>query len=456
MRAMSSLPALLGLLLAALAVPSAAQTGLQIQSTSGELAIASSAAVEPFDTEAAAIIQYDDGEADSNLGGGPAVRTFELAMRFDSIGGTDVTLGGVDVCLQQVGSDPKIRYEVVVWAADGAGSTPGTELAHYAAVAEGVTSTPSFHSTSFNYPLTTSTVYIGVRYAPAADPDFRFCIDNDGATVHPGYYRFEEASAWTGIPTIIPAYNALMFRAYIYTPGVFLESLLVPSYRVDTLNPSGTTTLYAVRNLTDSAVTAHLEYFDVSGTSQRADSITLDPNDTQTVNVRDVAGLAADLDGYARGYVEISTAGDPHQTPVLGGDFFQVDVADNFATGDKLVRSSTDLCTESSIRFLAFPSAGSGTRLAVWLVNPRGAGLGDPASFTVQAFDENGTPQGSSFSIHTADKTLELEAADFAGALAFGFLRFDFSASNGGVVYSEAQAEGRYSIGMTNQCYEAP
>ncbi len=79
--------------------------------------------------------------------------------------------------------------------------------------------------------------------------------------------------------------------------------------------------------------------------------------------MRDVAGLPADLDGYARGYVEISTAGDPHQTPVLGGDFFQVDVADNFATGDKLVRRSTDLCTRSSIRFLTFPFAGSGTRL---------------------------------------------------------------------------------------------
>ena len=65
MRAMSTVPALLGLILAALAVPSAAQTGLQMQASSGEVAIPSSAAVEPFDTEAAAIIQYDDGEADT-------------------------------------------------------------------------------------------------------------------------------------------------------------------------------------------------------------------------------------------------------------------------------------------------------------------------------------------------------------------------------------------------------
>ncbi len=456
MRAMSTLPALFALALAALAVPSSGQADLRVRPAGGEVAISSSAAVEPFDTEAAAIIQYDDGEVDNYVYGAPTVRTLELAMRFDGIGGTDVTLGGLDVCLHQTGSDAKIRFEVVVWAADGPGGTPGAELAHYAAVADGVTAVPSFHSTSFNYPLTTSTVYLGVRYSPIADPDFQFCFDEDGATVHPAYYRSEESGSWPGLPPIFPSYNALMFRAYIYTPGVFLESLLVPSYRVDTLSPSGTSTLYAVRNLTGSAVTANVEYFDVFGTSQLTDSITLDPDETQTVNVRDIAGLSADFDGYARGYIEISTAGDPHQTPVLGGDFFQVDVADNFATGDKLVRSSTDLCTESSIRFLAFPFAGSGTRLAVWIVNPRGAGLGDPASFTVQVFDENGNPQGSSFSVHTANKTLELSASDFAGALAFGFLRFDFSASNGGVVYSEAQAEGRFSVGMTGQCYETP
>ncbi len=274
--------------------------------------------------------------------------------------------------------------------------------------------------------------------------------------MHPAYYRFEDSGSWSELPPILPSYNALMFRAYIYTPGVFLESLLVPSYRVDTLSPSGTSTLYAVRNLTDSTVTANVEYFDVAGTSQLTDSITLDPNETQTVNVRDVVGLAADFDGYARGYVEISTAGDPHQTPVLGGDFFQVDVADNFATGDKLVRSSTDLCTESSIRFLAFPSAGSGTRLAVWIVNPRVrvsvTRRRSPCRSSTRTEIRKAPPSPST----PRAKTLELQAADFAGALAFGFLRFDFSASNGGVVYSEAQAEGRYSVGMTGQCYEAP
>lgn len=44
------------------------------------------------------------------------------------------------------------------------------------------------------------------------------------------------------------------------------------------------------------------------------------------------------------------------------GDFFQVDVAENFATGDRLVRPA-NVCTDASIRFLDF---GGGTRLTIW------------------------------------------------------------------------------------------
>jgi len=454
MRTMSRLSALLAF---ALAAPAAPQTGLQVQPASGDEASPSATAFTSLLPEAAAIIQYDDGEADTYVFGSASSKTLELMMRFDNIGGADVTLGGLDVCMRQTGSDSKVRFEVVVWTADGPGGAPGSELAHYAAVADGVTATPSFHSTSFSYPLTAhSTVYLGVRYNPIVDPTFAFCTDLDGATVHPAYFRYNETGAWADLSAAVPSYNALMFRAYVYTPGVFLESLLVPFYRVDTLTPGGTTTLYAVRNLTGASVTADVEYFDVLGNSLRNDSISLGPNDTQTINVRDVAGLPAGIDGYASGYIEISTAGDPHQTPVLGGDFFQVDVAGNLATGDKLVRRSTDLCDEGSIRFLTFPFAGSGTRLTVWLVNPQGAGPGAPSSFDLQIFDESGIPQGAPIGVVTASHALQLDAAAFTSGLAFGFMRFDFGDSNGGVVYSEAQTDGRFSVGMMGQCYEAP
>ena len=103
MRASSRLSVLFAL---ALSVPASAQTGLQVQPARGEAVLPSSADGSLL-PEAAAIIIYDDGEADTTVSGASSFDTFELMMRFDSILGTDVTLGGVDVCMQQSGSDSK-------------------------------------------------------------------------------------------------------------------------------------------------------------------------------------------------------------------------------------------------------------------------------------------------------------------------------------------------------------
>ena len=74
----------------------------------------------------------------------------------------------------------------------------------------------------------------------------------------------------------------------------------------------------------------------------------------------------------------------------------------------------------------------------------------------LQAFDEAGNPHGPLIGILTDQHSLELEASDFAGGLSFGSLHFNFTNSSGGVAYSEAQAGGRFSVGMTGQCHEAP
>lgn len=412
----------------------------------------------PLTGKAVGIVQYDDGESDVGYVD-PGRATTELAMLFDNVGGPDVTLGSVDVCLYQTGADPKIRYEVVVWAADGPGGAPGTELATEAAVATGVTSTATFDSTTFNFPLTETNVYIGVRWHPIVDPAFAFCVDRDGigGAVQPGYYRANETGAWAPVQLAYsdPDYNALMFRAVLFTPGVVVENLLVPFFRVDTTDPAGTTTLFAVRNLTDAHVSAGIEYFTVQGVSQRIDDVMLGPHDTVTVNVRDIPGLATAMDGFSRGYVEISTAGNPDMTPVLAGDFFQVDVGNDFATGDRLVRQ-IQLCTDASVRVLKFPLPGSGTVLKVWLTSPRGNGGGDPPSFTVQAYDEDGNAVGAPIPVKTGNHALAYDAATFSAGLAFGTLHFDFSNSGGGMVYAESSVQGRFSVGVTAQCDEMP
>jgi hypothetical protein len=160
------------------------------------------------------------------------------------------------------------------------------------------------------------------------------------------------------------------------------------------------------------------------------------------------------MDGFARGYVEITTAGNPDMTPVLGGDYFQVDVGNDFATGDQLARQ-IELCNHASIRALEFPLPGSGTRLTIWIANPRGVGGGDPPSFSVQAYDEDGNAIGGLTTVKTTLHALDLDASLFTG-LAFSTLRFDFSNSFGGTVYAEASVQGRFSVGVSSQCDELP
>lgn len=452
----SSLATILVSLSLGLAVPLSAQPFARTERVPG------GATVEPAPghgvaEKAAFIAQYDDGVAD--FFSRQSATTFEVAMLFENVGGPDVTLGAVQFCWKQDGGDPMIRYEVVLWAPDGPGGAPGTELAKFAAVATGVSPAAAFYSTNLNYPLAAEDVYIGVRYNPVVDPMYTWCVDDDGlggAPAQPAYFRAEEAGSWNGLSTFIGLadYKALMVRAALSTPGVFAETLYVPFFLVDTTDPAGTTTLFAVRNLTGDGVTADVEYFTRTGASQGTATLALDPFDTVTVNLRDVPGLAASPDGLARGYVQILTAGNPDMTPVLAGDYFQVDVGDNFATGDKLVRQ-IELCDVASIRFLEFPVPGSGTRLTVWIANPRGTGGADPPSFTVQAYDEDGNLVGGAIPVKTSRHALEFDATDFT-ALAFGTLKFDFGNSFGGTVYAEASAQGRFSVGVSSQCDELP
>jgi len=431
------------------------QPAAQVERGWGDVAVLPPASTQE---EAAYVAFYDDGAWDWLLSSG--MTTVETNMLFQNLGGPDVTLGGIDFCWRQTGGDTKIRYEVVIWAANGPGGTPGTELAKFAAVATGVTATPTFYHASFSYPLTVSDVYIGVRYNPAVDQGFWFCVDDDGlggmTLAHPGYFRFNETGGWSHLSTFGAGitYNALMIRAFVSTPGVFAEILGVPYFLVDETSGVGTTTLFAVRNLTGSPVSADVEYYTTGGASQRTETFNLGPYDTQTVNIRDVPGLAIGMDGFARGYVLVTTAGEPDMTPVLAGDFFQVDVGNNFATGDKLFRM-IQRCTIATVRALKFPLPDSGTVLKLWIANPRGTGSGDPASFTVQAFDENGNPVMGMTSVKTTRHALEFDASVFTG-LSFATLRFDFTNSGGGVVYAEASTQGRFSVGVSSQCNEIP
>jgi hypothetical protein len=231
--------------------------------------------------------------------------------------------------------------------------------------------------------------------------------------------------------------------------GACSEIQVLPFYLADTSDESGVNTLFAVRNLTEQEVVANIDYFALSGEKQLGTSHPLGPRETITVGIRDVP-IPVDPDGFRRGFVRVVAPGRADGVQVLGGDFFQVDTLNNFATGDELLRRD---CSEASIRFLDF---GSGTRLLVYLTQPRGDAVEvDPPSFTVLAYDEAGQALGPAVPFWSADNALEIAASDITPEL-FGTLRFDFANALGGAVYAEYSAEGRFSVGTAGECEDAP
>lgn len=231
--------------------------------------------------------------------------------------------------------------------------------------------------------------------------------------------------------------------------GACSEIQVLPFHLADVTGGSGINTLLAVRNLTAQEVLADVGFYALSGERRFSPGFALGAFETETLSVRDQP-LSVDADGFTRGFVRVVTAGNFDGSPVLAGDFFQVDTLNNFATGNRLLRK---VCRDASIRFLDF---GSGTRLLVYLTQPRGGDPAvDPPSFTVRAVDEAGVALGPAVPFWSADHALEIAASDVA-PVPFGSLRFDFTNSLGGAVYAEYSAEGRFSVGAAGECEDEP
>lgn len=225
------------------------------------------------------------------------------------------------------------------------------------------------------------------------------------------------------------------------------DVLFVPFYDVDTFDPAGTTTLYAIRNITSQPIELDIRYLSPTATILRNDFPTVPARGTLTVNVRDVPGLPIDGSGRAQGYIGILLHSMEPQPNNLIGDYLQVDVGNNFATGERMP-SFIDLCPEQQIRFLDF---GTGTELRFLIGNPQGADpMTDPPTMTVTPVGENGTVFPST-DVYTTQFALALSASDFTSQH-FGTLIFDFSNAGGGMVYGEYSAGGKFSVGLNSAC----
>ncbi len=222
------------------------------------------------------------------------------------------------------------------------------------------------------------------------------------------------------------------------------QALLVPGFVTDVDNPEGATTLYSVRNTTDEMVRIDVTYHDerIAGEPLRTNVFTLEPRQTLTRDVRtDLSGLGVN-GGFATGLISIT------DTEVgasrLEGDYFRIDWGNDFATGDRLVRTDY-YCPQQEVRFVDFEN---GSRLRILLARPQGPAT---PSFSYTAVNEAGTivVEGDFF---TSDHVTTIDVKDLVPGHSFGTLVFDFSNSIGGFVTAEYSAFERFSVELNGVC----
>ena len=229
--------------------------------------------------------------------------------------------------------------------------------------------------------------------------------------------------------------------------------LLLPYFEVDAVG-STDTTLIGLQNVSLIGTTnATIQYFDAFGNNVATEAgIAVNGAGVYTRNLRDVAGLPTEADGYKRGFAIVSASGP------LSGDYFQVDPVNAFASGSRLV-DQNDRCFVYGVRFLAGGAFTGGTQFHLYVDSPLGIGASDPptASFTISA--EDGTVFGD-VAIRTDRNTNSFSIGDVLRALpgstgpVFGSAIVAISASAGyGLLDAQYSADGLYSVGLPASCH---
>lgn len=218
------------------------------------------------------------------------------------------------------------------------------------------------------------------------------------------------------------------------------DVLLVPYFEADRRDPHGVSTLFAVHNETGREVQVRILYLTVIGAEQRAEELTLASHATRTINLRDVPGLETDADGVARGLVVLgAVGGGGDSSDLLSGDFFFVDPAIDYATGNTLLNMSLDdagneFCAEWGTRFMRGGSFGGASVFRFVVDVPAGGQEMDPPTAVGTVYGEDGTPV-QSFEIRTDSHTFRLTSADLAPeSVPFGSLSVRFPGTEGALL----------------------
>ncbi len=239
--------------------------------------------------------------------------------------------------------------------------------------------------------------------------------------------------------------------------GTVGAQLLLPFFTVDTVNPNGPTTFWAIRNETTSDLDLVVSYYTTDGVLQRAVAVDdLGRKAVLTANVRTAVtdySLAIDpTTDFASGYATIATVGDE---AVIHGDYFLLNDGSNFASGSRLVNidptsNGNDLCTRFSMRFLDSALVfDSGTLYTIWVT--------ESSTLAYSIYDEAGGDPQLANSIAVVAGVTQISASDLMIAgldLEFGAIEFQFSGGVIGHISAVLDAFGRYSVGYEATCLD--
>jgi hypothetical protein len=239
------------------------------------------------------------------------------------------------------------------------------------------------------------------------------------------------------------------------------DQLMVPMFKINRTSATAETTLIAVRNVSDQPHAVVISYFvdhvfSAAVLPDHVETFSLAAEATRTINLRDRPQLTGGQgnDAIIRGWVLVEH-GDAGTGDVLSADYFRVDDAQNFATGERMVDvDASYTCTVWDLRYVAGGAFSGGTRLEVFIDTP--LGFATP-SFAVNFFDEPGNPLGT-VTVSTTLQVVELNVAQLLDLLPgspspFGAMEIDFQpGTNGGLVRASYRAQGQFSVGLDGTC----
>lgn len=235
--------------------------------------------------------------------------------------------------------------------------------------------------------------------------------------------------------------------------------LLLPYFESNFTAVGGIETLFSVRNQDTALVDVVIRYYEVNRPTnpQLVETITLRPKQTSTHSIR-LKNVIRDADGFARGYVFIEA-----DRPVITGDYFRVNDAENFAAGDRLVNADLgsehySLCRFVTSRAFTGGSFDGGTTFTLFFDSPLPVDGSTPIAF-YRVYDE---PGNLIFPGQIFRDALAFEVkASALGVLslevpAFAVIEFEFNQAVGHV-WARMDGNGRVSVGLNGSCDdEAP